>query len=592
MTLDSATTPSLWHRLKQRKLFQWLLAYCACAWVGTQLLGLIGDSFEWPRVVMQSVWVVAGVGVVAAAVISWYHGERGYQRVSAPEIVMLIALVTTAGGVLYLVGSSRPGVTAVPAPSLKAAEDTSSDFVASVAVLPFQTYASDAKHAYLGDAVAEEITAQLGQVSSLKVISRTSVARFRNPELDMAAIADTLGVRHVVEGSVVAQAEGGEMKITVQLIDAPRDVHVNSNTWIVKQADLFSAQEKIAAWVLESVLSRVHELRAANPGSRTSDVTAYEAFFRGRDQATARKQADLQSAIAHLENAIKLDPKYAPPYAVLATVYGIWGTYGYPGDPDSYAGYARALRYANKAIELDPDLAEAYAARGYLLSKSWAPASMIQPDFDRALKLRPSSADVRAYYAHFLTRENRFKEAVEAAERAIELDPLAPGRDVGLAYDALSARQYSLAVRAAEHAQEHEPTLKLPEAIRAMAAVLSGRSANCDLLKLDVYPGIAAVCLHAIGKTADAAGLIEAARKRPLTPTLAQQLAIYSAWTGDANATLSWLAQSYQHSPNGLDFRAIDSGLFDRVLKQPGFARSLQELRQDIWSRVQTATQQ
>src|SRR3989441_12638503 len=161
-----------------------------------------------------------------------------------------------------------------------------------------------------------------------------------------------------------------------------------------------------------------------------STLFPYTTLFRS---IYRRTREGLRGAKEQFERAIALDPTYAPAYAGLASVYPLWATFAYSGI-DFYEGYGQAIAKADRAIALDPELAEAYATRGYIMTRAWGPAGEIAADFNRALELRPNSADVHQWYARFLTRQDRYDEAFAEVVRAVEVDTIASG---GLATSSL-----------------------------------------------------------------------------------------------------------------------------------------------------------
>lgn len=251
---------------------------------------------------------------------------------------------------------------------------------------------------------------------------------------------------------------------------------------------------------------------------------------------------------------------------------------------------------ADRAISLDPDAAEAYAIRGYIGTMLWAPTDSLARDFAMALELGPNSADVHGWYAHFLHREQRLEEVLPEAERAVELDPLAPGRRIGVAADALAVRLYDRALEETQRALVLEPDLMLPRRYQALALLLLGRAAECAELPLGPYAAIRAMCLHALGRSREAGSLIDsltamigkdAQEDRVFSDLpLLQDIVTYYAWIGDAKTALRWLEGALASSPLGLSPLLYDSGIFDRVRNEPAFRSGFERLRRAAWERV------
>jgi eukaryotic-like serine/threonine-protein kinase len=468
--------------------------------------------------------------------------------------------------------------------------------VASVAVLPFENLTGNPNDQYLSDGMTEEVIGQLAQVRGLKVISRTSAEALKGTHLTLRQIADTLGVRHILEGSV--RHAGKRMRVAVDLIDAATDAHVWASRYDRDLTDLFGVQDEIARHVADSLVRAVGIRPALSHVSRTENPRAYEAFLSGRSLMYRRTREGLRGARDQFERAIALDSTYAPAYAGLAAVYALWPTYSYRGI-DLYEAYGRAMGNAERAVVLDPDLAEAYAARGYATVRAWGPAEQIAADFERALELQPNSADVHQWHARLLTRQDRHDEALAEVQRAVALDPLAPGVRVAFALDALAARHYDRAIQEAARALAVEPTLKLPRALQGIGDLLSGHADRCVTLALGTDAGVRAMCLHSLGSLQEASRIADSLRAAfegkatndsTFSPVLAARgLAEYYAWTGNADESLGWLERAYAISPEGEFFPVIASGIYDKVRDDPRFKPGLERVRTQIYDRVRRA---
>jgi serine/threonine-protein kinase len=465
----------------------------------------------------------------------------------------------------------------------------------SVAVMPFDNLTGIVGDQYLSDGMTEEVIGQLAKVGDLKVISRTSTEALKGTRLTLRQIAETLGVRHILEGSV--RHSSNRIRVTVNLIDAHADANVWSSAYDGDLADVFAVQEEIARQVADSLVSTVGSGALLSRVARTGQPKAYEAYQVGRYLLQRRTGAGLQGAMEKFEEAIRHDSTYAPAFAGLATVYVLMGFYGHPG-VDYYAAYGRAWLLADRAIALDAGLAEGYAARGILLTLAWGPSQTIAADFARAIRLRPNSPDGHIWYAPFLTREKRHDEALAAARRASDLDPLAPGPKIGLAYSGFAARRVDLAVREAAHAAALEPSLMRPRAFQALGYLLSGETERCLAQELGPYAGVKALCLHSGRKVREAALLADslsaaftaATSSSSSSPVIiARTLAQYYAWSGDVGRSLAWLERAYALSPVGEDFTMIASPVYDRVRADPGFDAGLHRMYAQVYDRVRIA---
>jgi tetratricopeptide (TPR) repeat protein len=443
--------------------------------------------------------------------------------------------------------------------------------------------------------MTEEVIGQLARVQGLKVISRTSTEALKGTRLTLRQIADTLGVRHILEGSI--RHAGSRIKVSVDLIDANTDAHVWSSTYDRDLTDVFAVQEEIARQVADSLVSVVGARPAVGRVARTERPGAYEAYLAGRSQLYRRTPDGFRGALTQFQRAISEDSTYAPAYAGLATTYFLWTGWGYAG-LESYEAYGRALAMVDRAIALDPDVAEAYAIRGLVMTRAWGASESIASDYQRALELGPNLADVHQWHAHFLSREGRLDEAVAEAERAISLDPLSPGVRLTHVYLALAGRRYPVAVQEAERVQALEPGLMRARQLQSLADLLSGNASRCSTIELGPYVAVRAMCLHALGRVPEATRIADSLRAAiaagaagdsiysPLTT--ARGLAEYYAWIGDVDQSLAWLERAFAISPEGEDYRVIASGVYDKVRNQR-FQSGMDRIRAQIYDRVQRA---
>ncbi len=467
--------------------------------------------------------------------------------------------------------------------------------VASVAVLPFDNLTGTASDQYLSDGMTEEVIGQLARVGGLKVISRTSTEALKGGHLTLRQIADTLGVRHILEGSV--RREGLRIRVAVDLIDASTDAHVWASRYDRDLTGVFAVQEEIARQVADALVSAVGVRPTIGRVSRTEHPGVYEAYLVGRSLLYRRTRQGLRGALEQFERAIAQDSAYAPAYAGLASVYTLWNFYAYPGIA-LYEAQGRAAAMADRAIALDSNLAEAYAVRGRVMSRAWAPGEAIAADFRRALELWPNSVDAHQWHAAFLARQGRYDEALAEVERAVTLDPLAPGARIAFSFVALAARRYDVAAREAERAMALEPGLRRAREQQARVYLLSGNADRCVTLSIGPYDAVRAMCLHSRGRGSEAAQIVSSLRAAFASGTVgdstfspvigARGLAEYYAWTGNAGESLAWLERAYAISPEG-DDPVIASGIYDKARNDPRFSAGLQRVRTQIYERVQRA---
>jgi TolB-like protein len=587
---------SFWQRLRERKLVQWGVAYLAGAWLVLQVATLLGGQFELSAGMLRGFTVVLAIGFFASLVIAWYHGERGQQTVTATEVLMLAALLVIAGGVIRLVNPDAPLLASKQDAAATAPEPAPpvAGYGASVAVLPFDNLGGGEENEYFSEGITEEIIRELAKVEGLKVISRTSVVAMKGTRLTLPQIAETLGVRHVVEGTV--RRAGSQVRITAQLIDPATDTHLWAETFDRQLVDIFRIQEEIAKYVSGELLARVEGLTPRSTGSRTEQTDAYDAYLRGNYARGRPSPQGLQTAMAAFEEAISIDDSYAPAYAGLAGAYILWTLFAYPFGPEPYDSVRRALTLAEQAVELDPDSAEAWAFRGHARLRAWRPIDTVLWDIEQAIRLAPSAAEFRLLRGVALAFAGRFQEAVEETEAAVALDPLAPAHHDFRAVSLNLVQRHEEAIREARIAQALEPRFLNPRRQEARGLLLLGRYDECAALDLGPYLALRAMCLHSAGATDEARAIIESlsaavnarAPNLPLHPgALGGDLAEYHAWIGDVDGTLEWVEKSAELSPIH-QFLVTESATYDRIRSDPRFQSEFERIRREIIARIES----
>jgi len=300
---------TVWMRLKERKLVQWALAYLAGAWVLLQLTSVLGGMYDLPRTLVRSVPVLLAVGFLAALVLAWYHGEKGRQRVSGPELLMLGALLLLAGAaVTWVGGGAERTAVAAERPVGSAIADK------SIAVLPFADFSPGGDQEWFSDGLTEEILNALARLPDLRVASRTGSFRFKGSNEEVQSIAASLGMAHILEGSV--RRTGERVRITAQLIRASDDVHLWSQNFDRDAADVIRVQEEIAFEIARTMQTALEpEALRAMVSAGTNSVAAYEAYLRGEHLL---RQRAFDQAYAAFEDARTLDPQFSDAHLRLA----------------------------------------------------------------------------------------------------------------------------------------------------------------------------------------------------------------------------------------------------------------------------------
>ncbi len=461
------------------------------------------------------------------------------------------------------------------------------DDLATIAVLPLATRSDNLEDEYLGDGLSREIIDRLAQVEGLRVISPTSVVALKGHRLTVRQVADTLHVRHVLDGSL--ERTGERIEARVQLFDARRDRVLWQETYRLSEGQLLQLQDAIARQVAGALVASSGGAPMPAAPRRTAQIAAYESYLKGVYWLQRRTPEGLRLAVSAFEEALAQDADYPQALAGLASAHTYAVIYGYRGEADPYGELAEALRLAGRAVARDTMAAEGYLARADARSIAFLPEDSVRADAERARHLKPNSADIAMTYAWALFREGKLDAALREARRGLALDPLAPGVRHSLVALAIGARRYDVALREVRPALPGGGVDPVSAVLQGYAQLLSGKAAECAAHDPGPWVAVRAMCLHQLGRNVEAAALADSlggeldAERYAFLHQYAD-LAAYYAWRGDAAQSLTWLERALAHSPM-LHQWQLRSGLFDRVWTRPEFqagftrARALAEER-------------
>jgi len=329
--------------------------------------------------------------------------------------------------------------------------------IQSLAVLPLDNFSQDPGQEYFADGMTEVLTADLAQISSLRVISRTSVMQYKGARKPLPEIARELNVDAVVEGSVLSS--GGRVRIIAQLIYARTDRHLWARTYDRDLRDVLQLQSEVARTVADEIritLTPQEELRLA--GAPRVIPEAQDAYLRGKYYWDKGTPEDLKKSFDYFEQALEKDPRYAPAYVGVAEYYSILPFYT-DSMPDEVFPKARAA--VAKALELDDALARAHAAQAYIKTYydwDWRTG---EEEFRRALALDPNDAATHHMFSRFLASLGRIDEALAEVKRARELDPMSllVRANVGVIY--YFGRRYDQAIEELSRLLEEKPDFRV-----------------------------------------------------------------------------------------------------------------------------------
>jgi TolB-like protein/Flp pilus assembly protein TadD len=376
-----------------------------------------------------------------ALVLAWYHGERGEQKVTGPELVLIALLLAVGGGLLWRhawTPDAPAAGAATAAAQAPAAPPAVPDAGKSIAVLPFESLSADKSNEYFASGMQDMILTSLSRLDGLKVISRTSTERYASRPENLKQVGAELGVAHILEGSV--QRAGDRVLINLQLIDARSDAHLWAESYERQVADVFSVEREVAGAVATALRAKLVPAQVAGMGrAPTANPEAYDLFLRGQYEMrrfyASYDDADIDAAIAHYAQAVAADPGFALAHAQLARARLLLYWSGNRTVRDqSLAAAARAS--AASAMKLAPDLPEAGLAMAdieYRLDLDYAGALA---SYDAVLAQLPQSAEALSGKAQALRRLGRYDDSIAAFSAAMTVDPRdsAPVTDRGITY--------------------------------------------------------------------------------------------------------------------------------------------------------------
>lgn len=400
--------------LKQRKVFRVGAAYLVAAWLLVQVADVALPAFGAPDWALRVVILVAALGFPLALLLSWalevQAGGIAITRgsIGNKRMATIAAILVALSLAWYFVGQP------VVRKQQLAAER-------SIAVLPFANMSGDKANEYFSDGLAETTLDMLAQVPDLKVIARTSSFAFKGKQADMREIGRALDAAHLLEGSV--QQAGDTVRITAQLIRVSDGSHLWSKRFDRKLADVFAIQDEIATEVVKAIRGALPTAQQERLVSRRTDnVAAYDEYLKGIALLPERNNVALREALRHFERAIELDPGYARAYAMAGTATGLLRTYG-GASPEQER---RQAQYIDRALEMAPGMGEAHVARGAQL-ESVRDVSGAERAYLRGIELAPGYATGHQWLGEFyLDQMGRVDKALPLLERAMALDPLSP----------------------------------------------------------------------------------------------------------------------------------------------------------------------
>jgi TolB-like protein len=447
--------------LKRRNVYKVALAYAVIAWLLIQAASILFPTFEAPGWIMKVFVVIIAAGFPIALILAWAfeltpEGLKRTEEVVPSEsithrtgrkidfvIIAVFALVI----VLLLYDRYRPG----KKPSVSAVAEK------SIAILPFENLSEEKANAYFAEGIQDEILTKLATVRDLKVISRTSTAKYQSKPDNLKTVAQELGVSAILEGAV--QKAGDKVRVNVQLIDAGADTHLWAKSYDRELKDVLAVESEVAEQIADALKANLSASEShALSSVPTQDPQAYDLFLQGEYQLRAAESVPLAETYARAEGfyqeAIKRDPKFAQAYAALAycSLSNHWFLIRRTAEQ-----LTEIKKLVDRALELAPDSPEVHfslAVFHYWGQRDYDPALA---ELQRTLNLQPNNAKAQQYIAWIHRRQGKWEQSFNEAKLAQELDPRDAQIPANMALDLAARREWEEAERYASRALALDP---------------------------------------------------------------------------------------------------------------------------------------
>jgi len=565
--------------LRRRGVDRVVIAYLAATWLIAQVAQFLGETFAWPVWVLRALVIVLMLGLPVAAAVAWFFELTPKGLVREQDLpagtslrvrphrafdVAIVALVVLAIGYFAATHDWR----AEGDPHSRSAT------AATLAVLPFKPIVASSRDEALEFGMADTLITRLNGVADMIVSPLSSVRRFVALDQDPIAAGRELGVESVLDGSV--QKSGERLRVTARLLRVADGRQLWSDRFDENYTDIFSVQDSIADRVTQALAVQLSPDQRRRVGRQaTVSTVAYDMYLNGRYYWNRRRYADdLPKAAEFYAKAIAADPEFALAYSGLADVLAVQGIFGMraPGDV-----YPKALAASDRALELDPDSAEAHATRGHLRTTYLHDWSGALEDFDEAIRHDPRYAMAhlwRGYRLAFVGRQNEGLIEMEAA-RVLEPDSLAIAllHARGLYW----ARRFEAAESEIRRVLEVDPGNHIGRSLLANVYDQVGRSGEAlEILAQGqpIAPGsrsLKALTLAAAGRLDEARAEVE--RLESLAKheyVSAYDIASASAAVGDMDRAFRWLDQAVVERASLLPTIRIDP-VMDELRKDPRY---------------------
>jgi TolB-like protein/Tfp pilus assembly protein PilF len=543
---------SFFAELKRRNVYKVAVAYAVVGWLVMQVAATVVPALHLPDAITTGVVVIALLGFPIALVLAWAfemtpEGMRRTEDVAPDEKIpqwsarKFTALVVTVALVAAGLLGYRVIRTKTPARTTSTAAEQK-----SIAVLPFVDMSQAKDQEYFCDGISEEILDALAKVEGLRVVARTSSFGFKGRNADVNEIAQKLGVRNLLEGSL--RRDGNRVRITAQLIDARDGFHLWSETYERELQGLFAVQDEITHAIVNALKIK---LAVALPVRNQPNTEAHDLDLKGRYFLNKR---EVKKAIGYFQEALAKDANDAVAYAGLAEAYTL-------GSLAPREAMPKAKEAVLHALAIDDRLSEAHTSLAYVTcfyDWNWRAA---EREFRRAIELNPNNADAHHWYSHYLLGQQRIEESLTQSKRALELSPFDVLMTIHMGWHYLYARQYDRAFDQVEKAMEMDKKFwrpwyglileqqgKYPDAIAEFQKDLEAAGGGSSSTKANLAHA------YAMSGNRQAAQKIIAELQEEAKSKYVSSfdIALVQAGLGDKDQAFVWLEKAYEERAGAL----------------------------------------
>ncbi len=579
--------------LKRRQVFKIAAVYGAVAFAVMQAADIAFPRLGLPDWTVTFVVALAAIGFPIAILLAWAlemtpEGVKKTEPARTGELEAIVALPTRSrwpAGLLALAGIlllAMGGWWVYRDGATEEAALADSARPRSIAVLPFDNLSGEEANEYFSDGITDDIITHLSKLSELKVISRTSVMRYKETDKSLRQIAGELGVATVLEGGV--QRSGDRVRINAQLIDASTDEHLWAEQYNALLTDVFAIQTDIALQIASALQAQLSpQERGRVESTPTENLEAYNLYLQGRFFWNKRTAEGLRTGLDYFQQALEVDPDFALAWVGVADSYTILASWGYLSVEETYESAKSA---ALKALENDEALGEAHITLAQILQQyEWEHERSVA-EFERGIALSPGYATGHQWYGNTLLTLGRLDEGLAELERALELDPLSLIINQNLGAALRQKGEFERAIERFQNVERLDPDF--PGTYQELGLVYEDMNAFDDAVRTfqkaidlsDKGLGIGELghVYGRMGRTEDARAMLREleteAQTRFVSPV---EFATIHAGLGDLDEAYRWIDRAVEERDATLLWRLVTPG-FDEMRSDPRYPRLLERL--------------